>query len=254
MSDKSKVTPAKSKLCNKSAVSFTLRLTISVVAVAFLTLNSLTNITVIVKEPVCIEDEGINKTTEIYNYLIQHMIIKHLWMIGTFGFLDISIIFLSVFWILKGKNWRPILNFLLLFSFRAFCNYVLTLKDHDKMNWEYPNFPSLFVSYKRSKNSFFSAHVGLYLFCGLEYFENNFYIMSFVSFLGMISYSILSLSLRVEYFISLIAGIFASHYIFMITKQYHNKLSLLLGSISVRKIIRSHVNLELSTQKNYDGL
>jgi hypothetical protein len=193
----------------------------------FLTLfNSLTSFTVTSasEEPKCIQDKLISKTKPVYNFLLLNSKFRQVVSAITFWILDLSIIITSVNWVWKGKNSRPILNLLLFFSLRTLCNWGFKIKDHDDMMWSESNVFSIFVSYKKSKNSFFSAIIGLYAICALELYENNFKIVSCLTVIGMISYFVLSISLRSEYFISLFCGMVAAHYFHILANKYSSIL------------------------------
>jgi hypothetical protein len=142
----------------------------------------------------------------------------------SFWILDFSALVTSINWVFRGTNSRPILNLLLFFAFRRVCNWSFLLKDHDHMRWDDSNVFSFFISYSKSKNSFFSAVIGIYVICALELHDNNLKITSMLTLLGMASYFALSLALRSEYFISLLCGIAAAHYFHIIANKYHINL------------------------------
>src|SRR5690349_7151689 len=91
---------------------FYLKLIFAIIAITFISFNTIANITVVLDEPKCIEDQWIVKTQPLHDYLVQKGN-KHLpkvLMIVTFGFLDLIILISALLWIFKGRNWKPIFH------------------------------------------------------------------------------------------------------------------------------------------------
>jgi hypothetical protein len=218
--------------------------------------NSLTSFTVTSasEEPKCIEDKLISKTNILYNFLNFNSELKKVVSAMTFWIFDISILVTSINWVWKGKNSRPILNLLLFFSLWTVCNWGFRIKEHKEILWNDTNVFSIFVSHSKSNNSFFSAIIGVYAICALELYENNFKKFSFLTMFGMISYFVLSLALRFEYFISLFCGITAAHYFHILANKYHNTLDNLYN-LSLHKPVNQSREMKtiLSKSKKDDS-
>lgn len=186
--------------------------------------NSLTSFTVTSasEEPKCLQDKLINNTNFFYNFFKKNSNFRKIISVGTFWILDLSILITSVNWVWKGKNSRPILNLFLFFLLRTILNFSFHLKIQDTLIQDNSDMYSIFVSNNMSKNSFFSAIIGVYVICALELYDNKFKKLSFLTLLGMISYFFLTLTTRSEYFISLFCGITSAHYFHIISNKYHH--------------------------------
>jgi hypothetical protein len=88
--------------------------------------------------------------------------------------------------------------------------------------WEYPGFPSIFVSYLKTNDFFFSGHVGLPILVGLECRKlNKTYFMIF-SYFTCIVEGITMVLTRGHYIIDIITGMAMAHYFFIVVDNYLN--------------------------------
>lgn len=90
--------------------------------------------------------------------------------------------------------------------------------------WEYPGFPSIFVSYLKTNDFFFSGHVGLPILQICELYKLNRHIMLYFNLFTIFLEFFTMIALRGHYTIDLIAGILMAHYCFMITEKYIHKI------------------------------
>lgn len=86
--------------------------------------------------------------------------------------------------------------------------------------WEYPGFPSIFVSYQKTNDFFFSVEVGFVTIAALEFWEmGNKYLFSFAILVVFVE-SAVKIILRANYIIDIISGIFLAHFIYIICNEY----------------------------------
>jgi hypothetical protein len=86
--------------------------------------------------------------------------------------------------------------------------------------WDYPGFPSLFVSYIKSNDFFYSGHVGLPVLQICEFHKIKKYNWIPVSAFIVILEFFTMIVLRGHYTVDLFAGILIAHYSFMISDKY----------------------------------
>jgi len=98
------------------------------------------------------------------------------------------------------------------------------MKFPDGYLWEYPGFPSLFVSYLKTNDFFFSGHVGLPILMICEFYKMKKYSMIYFSVFTLTLEFLTMIALRGHYSIDLITGIFMAHYCFILTEKYIHHL------------------------------
>jgi len=85
--------------------------------------------------------------------------------------------------------------------------------------WDYPGFPSLFVSYLKSNDFFYSGHVGLPVLQICEFYKIKKYNLIPLSAFIVVLEFFTMIVLRGHYTVDLFAGIIIAHYSFMISDQ-----------------------------------
>lgn len=173
------------------------------------------------KGQVCFDDNSFAMTENFYFILKQYAIIRNFLLIVSSGLLDMSLTTLAYSWIVNGKTWRPVLTLSLFFGFREVCGFIFEIREDEDMLWRYPGFPSITVSYHENKEFFYCGTVGLFLICALELKDFGYSILSFISTFGCILQSLLLLSLRAQYYLSLLCGLMAAHYLHIISDRFN---------------------------------
>jgi hypothetical protein len=207
---------------NNNRSNLIVRIFASVSVFLFSLLNSLTSFAVNNEGNVsCIKDSFIT-ATESYNNILksdeEFKIAKILLMIN-FALLDSIFIFCAIHWIIKGKNWRPVLNIAFFLLLKVICSLIFKIKALDNKIWIDPGFPSLLNTYVNDGDYFFSGCIGIYVICILELFVQGYKKLTTVTLIAMFFSIVLLLSLRVHYFISLACGIFAAHYFHFVSNE-----------------------------------
>jgi len=86
--------------------------------------------------------------------------------------------------------------------------------------YDYPGFPSLFISYSKFNDFFYSGHCGLPVLCALEAVKTkNKFILVF-AILNMCSVGLVLIVTRGHYTIDIISGIIVAHYLYKVTDKY----------------------------------
>ncbi len=84
--------------------------------------------------------------------------------------------------------------------------------------WEYPGFPSIFVSYLKTNDFFFSGHVGLPIIIALECHKlNKKYLMIFCLFTCLVEGCTMVVT-RGHYIIDIVTGMAMAHYFYLVVE------------------------------------
>lgn len=90
--------------------------------------------------------------------------------------------------------------------------------------WDYPGFPSIFVSYLKTNDFFFSGHVGLPIIVGLESHNLNKKCFMMICFFTCFIEGFTMVVTRGHYIIDIITGMAIAHYLYMLVDNYLNFL------------------------------
>ena len=94
------------------------------------------------------------------------------------------------------------------------------MKFPDGYLWEYPGFPSMFISYLKTNDFFFSGHVGLAVLQMCEFDKLKKYNWVLISFFILLLEFFTMIVLRGHYTVDIFAGIIIAHYSFIIADRY----------------------------------
>jgi hypothetical protein len=201
-----------------SQKGFKARLAVVVIASLVLIVNSFTNFMIVQDFPQCIKDVFLQLTDPLNQFLMNHNLLRNIWMIISSFLLDIIVVFTSYSWIMNGKTWKPIVAVILFFSLKLICSSLFIVKYPEGMMWDYPGFPS------------FSGYVGLNLICYLELRKLNLINISYLALFELIFQSLMLLSLRANYTVDILSSILAAHYLYLastqITEYINTKINL----------------------------
>lgn len=100
--------------------------------------------------------------------------------------------------------------------------------------WEYPGFPSIFVSYLKTTSMFFSNPIGLLMLCLLEWRFLNKRIPMLLTLVLIIIESFVMIVFREHYVIDILSGLLFGHYFFILVKNKVKKLDKKLQSFRLR--------------------
>jgi len=204
-------------------------------AFLFLAINSVTNVAIVNAEIFCIQDKVINAIEGVNTYLRDNVTARNALLIIVALLLDISLFMLTYCWIVHGKTWRPVLTLFLFYLLKIICQNLFIYKYPENMIWEYPGFPSITVSYYKTKDFFFAGQIGLFLISAIELWSFGFKIFSVIAYIGILWNFFLMLALRGHYFIDLFSGLVAAHYFHMMSDHFHPYLNKIFSLESNKK-------------------
>ena len=98
------------------------------------------------------------------------------------------------------------------------------MKIPDGYLWENPGFPSIFVSYHKTNDFFFSSFLGVTLIFALEFEKMDQIILFIISLVVLFFQTLLVIFLRGNYFIDIFAAILFAHYAHMMSNDLANYL------------------------------
>jgi hypothetical protein len=131
----------------------------------------------------CLQDTLFEITSGFNNYLKDHSSTRHL-IIAISSFCeDFIILYISIHWVFYAKSWRLIVAILSFYIFRGGVQALFAMKYPEGYLWEYPNFPSVTISYLKTSDFFFSGHIGFPIIIALECYNlNKLYMVAFCIF------------------------------------------------------------------------
>ena len=190
-----------------------------VTVLSILALNTIYGFAMPKGEVACIDDKVFTLTSSLNSYFAVHKLQKNIMLITSSLLIDVLIIITALHWIAYSKTWRLPLSLVTFYLFRGIVQSMFQMKYPEGYLWEYPNFPSLVVSYLKTNDFFFSGHVGLPVMLALEWKNNKkmylFYISLFVCAVEIIT----MISRRGHYTIDLIAGVVFALYIYELCEK-----------------------------------
>lgn len=168
----------------------------------------------------CFEDYLFNETKALYKFLLINKYLRNTLLITSSLGIDLIVFTGFLYWVWFSDSWRLIISLALFYSFRGINQQLFAMGFPKEYLWEYPGFPSLFVSYLKTRDFFFSGHVGMPILLGLEWNRNKKYYFQYVSWFICALEFFTMIVLRGHYSIDLISGIIFSHYFFLIGESY----------------------------------
>jgi len=173
----------------------------------------------------CITDNTYEYTSLFYNILRTHNNLRIFLQTFISLMLDLNILVFCYLWILRGKSWRIVMTLFIFFSIREFISHNFQIKLDEDIIWGYAGIPSLSISYHKNKTFFFSGTLGLFLIIAVELKSFHFTKLSRFSYINMVLYILLLLSLRAEYSIGIFCSLITAHYSHLLSDKYNHILN-----------------------------
>jgi hypothetical protein len=199
------------------------------------------NVQVIKYSFTCFYDLGVEATMSVAKSLSENPTLRHTLIIISSLLIDTTILTTMVIWILKGKSWRFFFTGVCFYGVRAILQFTFMMPFPDYYTFDYPGFPSIMVSYKKTNDFFYSGHVGIPLICGYEFYMNKEYIITIVCVCISIFQGSIMLIHHAHYGVDLIIGMICAHYFSKLTDTYIKYID--NSCISINENINSHSNL-----------
>jgi hypothetical protein len=160
----------------------------------------------------CNIDQFFEITSSLNKFIYDHAVPRKLLVITSSLIIDISVISLSICWVLMSRTWRPLITIGLFYALRGACNVMFAMKYPENIIWEFPGIPAFSISYHDTSDFFFSGHVGINLISAIELKRFKCFKLSCLSYFGVFFQILTMLTVRGHYSIDLIAGLISAHY------------------------------------------
>ena len=199
-------------------IVFISRCAFMILVTTFTVLNAITAFAIQPYSVSCMWDGVFEATRPVNEFFNENKEARDAILIFSSFLVDVLLVWFCVRYAIWGRTSRQILFFLMFYGTRASVQSLFLMKKPDGYCWDYPGFPSLTVSYQATSDFFYSGHVGVMLFCGLENkLLGNTYMM-WVSFGVCFTESLVMIFLRGHYTIDLVSGIVFAHYFWIVTE------------------------------------
>lgn len=164
----------------------------------------------------CLKDYFFIITANVNKYFDTHPKGRAaLLIISSLG-IDLMVFICFFHWAIYSTSWRLIMSLFSFYTFRAAIQFIFAMQFPEGYLWIYPGFPSLFVSYLKTRDFFFSGHVGFPVILALEWNRIKIYYMQVICYVICLLEFITMVFLRGHYSIDLVSGLVFSHYFFVI--------------------------------------
>ena len=184
----------------------------------FMILNSVMGIAIPSTSVACINDKALSLASPLNYFFRAHNVIKYIITIISSLSIDIVIIYALIHWFLCGKKGNYIVSLVIYLIAYLIIKQLFLVREPDGYIWEFPYFPSVFVSYKRTSSLFYSNGLGVLMITCLEFKENEKKIMFRIATALLVFESLFMIVLQAHYIIDIFTAIFMGHYIYIIVK------------------------------------
>lgn len=151
------------------------------------------------------------------NYLVNNTAAKDgLEIIGGL-FVDITVLCTGFYFSWKGNSWRLLISMSLFYGIRAIIQLIYQMCFPPNDIFSYPGFPSLFVSYLKTNDFFYSGHVGFPILCAYELRRFRWWIV-FICYFVSVYEGFILMATRGHYDIDCYFGWFIVFYIIRISR------------------------------------
>ena len=134
--------------------------------------------------------------------------------------MDILALSTLIRWAMFGKSLMPIVTIVMFYFMRWVCTVVFIIEYPDGYLWEYPGFPSLFVSYKQAYDFFFSGHLAFCMWNVIHHYNEKHKVHMLYSIYVTILTFTAQVFLRGHYIIDLLTGMVVAHYCHLVCSLY----------------------------------
>lgn len=168
----------------------------------------------------CILDKTFAVTKFMNTFFSGHLYAKKFFIIFTSLYTDCIILYTLLYWSFYGKSLRLLFSLIIYYITHTLIRLFFFVQYPTNDLWEYPGFPSIFVSYVKTSAMFFTNCVGLLMICLMEWRANRQMIQMNITLVCIIFECFIMHSLRAHYVIDLFSGIFIGHYLFIFVDYF----------------------------------
>lgn len=208
------------------------------------------NVQVIKYSFTCFYDLGVEATMSVAKSLSENPTLRHALIIISSLLIDTTIMTTFVIWIIKGRSWRFFFTAACFYGVRAILQFVFMMPFPAYFTFDYPGFPSLMVSYKKTNDFFYSGHIGIPLICGYQFYKSSNYNITIVCICISLFQGSIMLIHHAHYGVDLIIGMICAHYFCKITEKYIKYIDNSLISIDANRNSNPNTNYLLERSKN----
>ena len=204
----------------------------------------------------CIQDNLMIFFQPVNNFIRLHNRWRDIFQILSSAIIDIAFLLTAVPWVFRGTTGRMFYCFILFYLIRFVTQKLITFEFTSGYLWSYPGFPSLIVPYGQDNVFFFSGQVGFLMIIGCENWAIGMKWLFTLSMIGEIYLIFILLSYQLHYSSDIIAGLFISHWTFMVINKYSPIIDKFLISAYAQaheKIMESSI-LESETETDADSV
>ena len=177
----------------------------------------------------CYEDSLFTLTQEVTNFFKIHTQCKNVLLIISSFAADLTIIISMIYWTFFFKDEQLCISVFAFYLFRFIIMKIFLLDYPRDYIFTYPGVRSLFVSYLKTNDFFFSGHTGFPLIIFCDCIGKNYKKIAYLSLFTFIIEFFSMLALRGHYSIDLVVGAFIGVYVYfmvLVTLKYvkNNKI------------------------------
>jgi hypothetical protein len=167
----------------------------------------------------CYADQVFKLTDALNAYFELHGTVKKTVLIIASAFLDLALIVFLLEYIVWGKSWRQVIVPILFYTVRACLQAITVLGFPEGYIWENPGFYSVFITYIKSSDFFYSGHVGIMLYCCIDMHDRgNMFISRYCLFCSIFE-GIVMILMRCHYISDIIGAVIYTHYLWIASKK-----------------------------------
>lgn len=184
--------------------------------------NSYFKIVLPTNEPTQITDFTHLNTEKYYNILKNDIDLRKSLINSTALIQDLGYITLCVMWISKGSNYKPLIAFILFYSFKLINSLSFSFEYIQGYIWETPEYNSLTYPFNEESNFFFTYLIGFnfLLFLFLKEFKYGLTnIVGFTCLFNTIFQFAIFICLRSCYIIDVGSSLLCAHYFYYLSED-----------------------------------
>jgi len=168
----------------------------------------------------CLHDVLMDALAPVNNFINSNPFWRDFLQGLSSALLDLSFLITFVPWVMKGTTGRPMYCMGVFYLIRGLTQQIIIIGFPSGYWWYSPGFPSLVVPYGRDSDFFFSGHVGFLMICACENWVVGRKWFFWTAMVMEVYLIFILVSYRVHYSMDIVAGLFISHWVFMVMSHF----------------------------------
>ena len=198
--------------------TFKISVIILLISVLFTSNNYLTIENIFFFSPLhtnqCYSDSLFDFTSSINSFFFQNVSYRNILLITTSFFADTTVIMAMYLWVFHFKDEMLVFTMVLFYLCRFIIMELIVFNFPSNYIFSYPGFHSIFVSYLKTNDFFFSGHTGFPAIIFLDFYKKKYYFVAYFSIITLTLQFFTMLVLHGHYSIDLIVGILFGIYLY----------------------------------------